>query len=325
MEIITNSSRINEIASLKQYAGLLLYQSEADGKPSESYSPEELNRLMPAWSAESMVEGLKKLQELTEKQQVMYGVYQEEECLDDPQKKQVRIWHFPPENNVKENAPFLLVCAGGAYVSVCSAAEAFPTAVHFCGQGYHVFILNYRVDRNGVLPRPLEDVATAYRYIIKHKEQFGLKTEEYGMCGFSAGANLTNLWGTKERGYQSFGLPKPKALFPVYTYISAPGAAALEGEIWDFMCGKNAPEEEKDKYRVVNMIDADYPPCYLVHCKDDSTVPYQNSVLLYEKLKGYGIKTVLKLGDKGEHGFGDGRNTDVEGWPEEAIRFLEEL
>jgi len=42
-------------------------------------------------------------------------------------------------------------------------------------------------------------------------------------------------------------------------------------------------------------------------------------------LKKYGVKVQLKLGEKGEHGFGDGRGTDVEGWPEAAIQFLEKL
>lgn len=80
-----------------------------------------------------------------------------------------------------------------------------------------------------------------------------------------------------------------------------------------------------EKYKVSNMIDTEYPPCFIVHCKDDSTVPYENSVYLHDRLKEYGIRTQLKLGEKGEHGFGDGRGTDVEGWPEEAIKFLESL
>lgn len=324
MEEITVKSKLNEIESLKKYRGLLLYRSEVNEKPSETYSLEGLQQGISAWNAESALAGLKRLQELSAKQQVMYPVYTDEECQDDEQKKNVKVMHFPPEEDKK--APFLFVIAGGAYCSVCSAVESIPTAVHFNKLGYHVFILNYRVGTSKVLPKPLDDLAAAYKFVVNKKEEFGLTTEEYGVCGFSAGANLTNLWGTKERGYAHYGLPKPKVLFPIYTFVSVPGPS-LESErlIWNIMCGKDASQEEIEKYKVSNMLDTEYPPCFIVHCKDDSTVPYENSVYLYDRLKEYRIRTQLKLGEKGEHGFGDGRGTDVEGWPEEAIKFLESL
>ena len=176
------------------------------------------------------------------------------------------------------------------------------------------------------MPKPLDDLAAAYKFVVSRKEEFGLATEEYGVCGFSAGSNLTNLWGTKERGYAHYNLPKPLVLFPIYTYISVSDENKERNrEFWNIMCGKDAGPEEMEKYKVSKMLDQDYPPCYIVHCKDDSTVPYENSVYLYEQLKKYGVKVQLKLGEKGEHGFGDGRGTDVEGWPEAAIQFLEKL
>lgn len=324
METITEKMKLNEIESLKEYRGLLLYNSEVNGKPSESYSLEELQKGIPAWNPESALNGLKRLQELAADHQVMYSVYDEEECQDDEQKKMVKIWHFPPEEDKK--APFLFVIAGGAYCSVCSAVEAFPTAVHFNKMGYHVLVLNYRIGRDKVMPKPLDDLAAAYKFVVSRKEEFGLATEEYGVCGFSAGSNLTNLWGTKERGYAHYNLPKPLVLFPIYTYISVSDENKERNrEFWNIMCGKDAGPEEMEKYKVSKMLDQDYPPCYIVHCKDDSTVPYENSVYLYEQLKKYGVKVQLKLGEKGGHGFGDGRGTDVEGWPEAAIQFLEKL
>ena len=44
----------------------------------------------------------------------------------------------------------------------------------------------------------------------------GANGERYIVCGFSAGGNLTALWGTKNHGYAAYGLPKPEALFPIY-------------------------------------------------------------------------------------------------------------
>lgn len=71
METITEKMKLNEIESLKEYRGLLLYNSEVNGKPSESYSLEELQKGIPAWNPESALNGLKCLQELSADHQVI--------------------------------------------------------------------------------------------------------------------------------------------------------------------------------------------------------------------------------------------------------------
>ncbi len=50
-----------------------------------------------------------------------------------------------------------------------------------------------------------------------------------------------------------------------------------------------------------------------------------NSTLLKKLLDQRGIKAELEIGLVGDHGFGDGTDTDVDGWPERAIRFIETL
>ncbi len=52
-------------------------------------------------------------------------------------------------------------------------------------------------------------------------------------------------------------------------------------------------------------------------------VDIQNSKILGAKLEEYGIPYILDIGKTGRHGFGDGRGTSLEGWPERAIRFWE--
>ena len=101
MEEITVKSKLNEIESLKEYRGLLLYRSEVNGKPSETYSLEGLQQGISAWNAESALAGLKRLQELSAKQQV----YTDEECQDDEQKKNVKVMHFSSLEDKK--APFI--------------------------------------------------------------------------------------------------------------------------------------------------------------------------------------------------------------------------
>ncbi len=52
--------------------------------------------------------------------------------------------------------------------------------------------------------------------------------DSYITCGFSAGGYIVCLWNT-EKGYRSFGLPKPKACFPIYPVTSY---RILDAEEW---------------------------------------------------------------------------------------------
>lgn len=327
METVTVKSRPCEIESLKKYSKYLCYQAGFE-KPAVEYRLEELQEFFPAWSAKAEAAGLQRLAELAGKQEVLFDVYPQNADVqgeEDPQKRDVKLWYLPAEGEAKK--PFIILNAGGAYTCVCTMVEAFPTAVHFNKMGYHVFCLNYRTGGREVLPKPLEDLAQAYRYIVANKERFELQSEEYIVGGFSAGANLTALWGTESRGYKHYGAKKPLALFPIYPVISWDRIYRAGSNVFlETMFGDKAESEEYlDSYDVGRQVTDGYPPCYIVHCADDPTVPVGNSTLLKKLLDQRGIKAELEIGLVGDHGFGDGTDTDVEGWPKRAIHFIEEL
>ena len=324
MEQVTIHSKAGEIEALKPYSKYLCYQAGFE-KPVTEYTLEELQAMVPAWSAKGQADGLQRAAELAKKQEILFDIYTEEEWEDDPQKKDVKIWYLPGLGEVKK--PFIILNAGGAYQSVCTMVEAFPAAAHFNRMGYHVFCLNYRVGGTGVIPKPLDDLAAAYRYITAHKEQFGLQSEDYAVGGFSAGGNLTCMWGTEKSGYNSYGLPKPIAMFPVYPVVARERLYHFGVELFlDTMFGEKAQSAEyMDSYDVGKLVTGEYPPCYIVHCADDGTVPVGNSTLLKSLLDQQKVPAELEIGLAGEHGFGDGTGTDVEGWPERAAAFLERL
>lgn len=90
------------------------------------------------------------------------------------------------------------------------------------------------------------------------------------------------------------------------------------------MFGADISEEKQAEYSVLLQADGAYPPSYIVCCKDDSTVPCVNSEKLYERLQELGVPSVLEEGEHGEHGFGDGRFSDVKDWMQHAVTFAEE-
>lgn len=292
--------------------------------------PLSLKRIakMSGWRADSLCEGLTYLQTIAAKGPYLFPVYSEEECRSDESKKIVNIIKFPVKSETPK--PYFLILAGGGFASVGSVAEGYPIAKRFNEMGYPAFVLNYRVGGEKLLPKPMDDLAAAIRYIRAHAEQFRVDPNRYVVCGFSAGGTITGLWGTTNHGYSAYDLPKPEALFPIYAtvnhhYLCAEGNEKMAQGVSSVMFGANADETYMADFDTDRYADATYPPSYICCCMDDKTVDPQNSLVLAAKLQDLGIPHILETGEKGGHGFCDGTGTDCEDWMKRAVAFYESL
>lgn len=325
MVSITRNTIPQEVDALKPYAPYLMFCPSTSSEAPSYQSIDEMCQRCPVWPADSMVIGIQRVADLAEQGPILYDVYSQDKITENESRRDVKVWYFPSHTQPSDK-PFVLCYAGGAYQIVCSAVEAFPVAARLNELGYNVFVPTYRVGLPDLMPMPLEDVAATLRFILTNMQQFGLYNRQYIVNGFSAGANLTCLWGLKSLGYAHYALPKPLALIPIYPVTAwqtfPPEACKLFQSI---MFGNNNTPEMQAAYNVIDHIDAEYPPCYIVHAKDDETVPYQNSVLLKDQLDAFNIPAMLELVERGNHGFGDGRGTPAEGWVDRAAAFIETL
>ena len=282
------------------------------------------------WNHESMIEGLEYLMDRAEQGTYLYRVYSQEVWAEEPDLRDVNIIHFPAQDREKaKKHPWIMACPGGAYINVCSISEGYPVAKRFNALGYDVFVATYRTGLHEVMPKPLDDLAECIRYVQSREAEFALgDPDRYIVCGFSAGGNLTALWGTKNHGYEAYHLPKPEALFPIYPVSDLHLFPGIDQEIIDTflrtMFGGDTSEEKQAEYSVLAQADEDYPPSFIACCRDDATVPCVNSEKLYERLQELGVASVLEMGERGGHGFGDGRFSDVKDWMEHAAAFAEE-
>lgn len=322
---ITPKTIVSQIDELKPYSKYLMYACNMREKPAIDLNFEEMNEDQVTWNVKSMMHGVRRLMALVETQNLLFDVYSKEEKDVDHTKEDVKVLYMPANNQTSEK-PFIVSIAGGAYSGVCSLVESYPTATRFNELGYNVFVLTYRVLQEHLMPKPIEDLAAAIRFILCNKEMFGVHSDEYIVNGYSAGANMTTLWGTEGKGYIHYNLPKPKALFPIYPFITSEFLED-EGKKWilSLMFGKDFDMETVEGYDIPKLMTEKYPPAYIVHAKDDSVVKYENSVKLDSLLCQLGIPVKLELAKNGEHGFGDGRGTDAEGWMDRAIAFVESL
>lgn len=210
-----------------------------------------------------------------------------------------------------------ILTPGGAYANVCSFIEGVPVAIELYKRGFNVFILHYRV---GVkLPAPLDDVASLYRYIMKNYPE--LNINETLLLGCSAGGHLAGMYGTKEVGYKSYNLPKPKYICLVYPVVSM-----NDEYTHDFSrliaLGENPSQELKDKYSLEKQIDSDYPMTYLWQGDEDAEVKVENSKILNEALNKAKVPHLYHLIAHGKHAVGLGINTPAEPWFKEMLNYF---
>lgn len=327
MKELSTKSRVYELKrlpELKKAAKYFLYGKGIYTAIFQFMSLEQARQM--GWCPESILDGIERLRDVAWEGELIYPVYSHEAICKDCVKKDVNVIFFPQKGNQPKDT-YVVLAAGGAYMNVCSLAESYPVAARLNELGYPVFALTYRVGGKGLLPKPLEDLAQAIRWIDANAERFGVTAGDYIVGGFSAGGNLTALWGTDNHGYAHYGLAKPKALFPIYPAINHKcyGEGKLAQAFCEIMFGKNYSEEKACEYDVDTHMSEHYPPCYIAACKDDPSVPIVNACRLKERLDALGIPAVLELGEKGGHGFGEGRGTDVEGWIGRAAAFAERL
>ena len=316
------STRLMDIPELTPFADYLMYEFTDAGRPATQMSVEELCANQPTWDADSMMRGLERLGRAAAGRRVLYDVYPGGEG----KKRDVKLFFLPAEGRPSDR-PFIICVSGGGYSCVCSAVESFPVAARLNELGYNVFALNYRV--KVPLPAPVEDLAAAVRFILDNSSEFGIEGDRYVVNGYSAGGSLITIYGTERNGWAKYGCPRPTALFPVYPAISTapeiiPNPQARLG-FMSRMFGPGFEEALARSYDVPECMTDSYPPCYIVHAKDDPAVPVKHSLTLEKLLRDRGIPVRAEIVEAGGHGWGDGSGTAAAGWVDRAIRFLEEL
>ncbi len=123
------------------------------------------NAAPDSYASQRIVRGVQRIVDLADSgKRIAYDIWDEKSCCRDPTRRTTKLFFFPGE----PRKPFVLVIAGGGYQSVCNAMEGFPSAVELNEAGYNAFVLSYRVRIKPLMPRPIEDVARALRFIKEH-------------------------------------------------------------------------------------------------------------------------------------------------------------
>lgn len=273
----------------------------------------EIVSVKPTWNPNDLVYGANRLLEMTN-EKFFFSVYSDSEIKQDQDKEKVKLFYFRSHTPSKK---FAIICSGGAYQGVCGFAEGFSCAAKLNELGYHAFVLCYRVNLDGLMPKPLDDLAAAHKFITNN---FDVNKDEYIILGSSAGANMAALFGTYKFGYKYYNLPKPKLILVEYPFISfsIPKSLFRDG-LENTMFSKN---QDIHTYDLENAMDYDYPTTYACICKDDPDVNPENVKLYDRLLTKYNIKHICFIGEEGGHGYGLGTYSDCKDWIVKALELI---
>lgn len=195
--------------------------------------------------------------------------------------------------------PALVICPGGAY-RWRSPREKDAPAFEFLSMGYQVFILEYSCMEEAKNYRPLKELAAAVALIRKRHEEWHIDPEKVAVLGFSAGghlaASLGTFWNDKALGFPAS--VRPDALVLCYPVISTGEFAHEESAMWV----SGGDEDLREKMNLQDRITPDFPPTFLWHGGEDTSVPPENSLMLAVELKKNGVPFEFHLFGEGAHG-----------------------
>lgn len=283
-----------------------------------------------AVAAQRIVRGLERVQSIVrDGTPISLTIWDESACADDPTRCSVRLFHFPTttQASAASSTPWVLVIPGGGYQSVCNAFEGFPAAAELNAAGYHAFVLSYRVRLDNLMPRPIDDVAQAIRYIRRHTGDLNIDPNApYAVMGFSAGGHLAAEWGTTNHGYATYELPKPAAFVlaypPIDVRLSAPADKPRDNFTRSLIDDRDL--ETLDEFSINLHMSHDYPDTFIWQCRDDDVVPFENLNVMVERLEHFDVPHQSLVFEHGGHALMKPHDEIADRWMEQALPFLQE-
>lgn len=213
--------------------------------------------------------------------------------------------------------PCIVVIHGGAWRQGDKASHRGGIQ-ELAKHGYVAASLAYRFCPDHRFPAQVHDVKRAVRFLRSESKQFGIDTERFGAVGYSAGAHLAMMLGVTDikdglEGQEIWSRPidqpsKVQAVVSFYgpTDLTQQNIPAISVPlVADFIGGLKT--DLGDVYKnasPISFVDSTDAPMLLFQGTSDPLVPYQQAILMSEKISGVGLDGRMELFFGAGHGWG---------------------
>lgn len=226
---------------------------------------------------------------------------------------------FPEKNNNTGKA--VIIFPGGGYSVLAIDHEGYAIAKRLNEEGVSAFVVKYRLPSDLTMEDksigPLQDAQRAIQLVRERAVEWGISPNEIGIVGSSAGGHLASTLGTH---YREALIPNPNniSLRPdfmllLYPVISMSSEITHKGSQVNLL-GENPSASQLAKFSNEKQVTDDTPPTFIVHAKDDKTVPIANSERFRDSLISHHVPVKLLVYEAGGHGFGLNNKTTTDQW-----------
>lgn len=215
----------------------------------------------------------------------------------------------------------ILILPGGGYERLAFDSEGADTARWLVQHGYTAFVLSYRLPHGAHTEgrmAPLVDVQKAMSLI--RSMRLNRPFNQLGVMGFSAGGHLAGLY-TNECAVSKLSADDAALTAPDFCVLLYP-VITMHSEMTHLgsknaLLGEDPSEQDVTNASLEERVTAAHPPCFLLHCSDDDSVPVNNSLHYWQALQHLGIAVEMHLFERGGHGFGlhGAKEHPVSCWP----------
>ncbi|QHT61944.1 alpha/beta hydrolase [Paenibacillus lycopersici] len=237
-------------------------------------------------------------------------------------------------------SPVIVYIHGGALIFGTRAWLPKEQIDRYAAAGFSIVNIDYRLAPETKLESIVQDIRDALHWVrTTAPRRHGFDPERMAIVGSSAGGYLGLLAGTWELkpkaivsfyGYgdikgdwytqpSAFYCSRPTVSrteafshagesertegaferFPFYLYCRQQGTWVREVSGLDPLLHERAV----GAYNPVELLTPDYPPTLLLHGDQDTDVPYEQSVLMYKRLKEQGVPAKLITIEDADHAF----------------------
>lgn len=227
--------------------------------------------------------------------------------------------------------PCVIICPGGGYGILAAQHEGTDVAKYFNSIGVHAVVLKYRIPsakhQEHKEIAPLQDAQQAIYMVRKNAKKWGVDPDKIGIMGFSAGGHLASSLGVHyndpKLNFKGKVSLRPDFQVLIYPVISFSSFAHLGSR--NNLLSPDTTANLINYYSNELQVNAQTPPAFLVHAKDDKAVPIENSQMYLSQLQKYGVAGELYVYEKGGHGFGMNNKTSDVKWTDLLTKWMQQM
>ena len=230
----------------------------------------------------------------------------------------------------KATGTAVIICPGGGYSILAAGHEGIDVAKKFNEMGVAAFVLKYRIPSTETMVDPsigpLQDAQEAIKIVREGAEKWGIKTNQIGIMGFSAGGHLAATAGTHFdkaviRNLKNTSL-RPDFMLLIYPVISFMDDKVHNGSR-DQLIGKVPTADKINLYSNELQVTTNTPPTFLIHASDDGAVKPENSIAFYLALIKNHVPAEMHIYQNSGHGFGMTLKNTNEQWMDRCKNWIE--